>query len=114
MSDDSTTVTLAKKDSAAKPVFWKIQTTHPNLHYRTVFRSVSEQRARQWLANHCPRGSELHLVGPDGTTHSYEHERAGENGTDAERWDPNFDRDTWTPTDQAEPPGDSIWADKEG
>lgn len=116
MSDDTVP---AKRGSggtavASKPEFWRVKATHPMLHGRVMFRSVSENRARQWLMNHCPRGSEMHLEGPDGSTHSYEAERAGENGADADRWDANFDPDSWTPVDQNEPPGDSIWADKEG
>lgn len=104
-----------KVDSATgKPSFWRVVLTHPNHNGKTVFRSISETRARLWLVNHCPRGSEMHLVGPDGSTHSYEHERVGENGNDAERWDSFFDPAEWIPVDQAPPPGDSEWADKEG
>lgn len=113
-----TSVAKASKtdaDSATgKPVFWRVVLTHPNHNGRTVFRSVSETRARNWLMGRCPRGSEMHLVAPDGTAHSYEHERVGENGTDAERWDSLFNPDDWIPVDQAPPPGESEWADKEG
>jgi hypothetical protein len=119
MADDDSGTVATKRGSAAqtspsKPVFFKIVATHPALNGRVMFRSVSESRARQWLINHCPRGSEMHLVHTDGSTHSYEAERVGENGADVDRWDPNFDPDEWTPVDQNEPPGDSPWADKEG
>ncbi len=96
------------------PEFWRVVLTHPNHHGQTVFRSVSEARARLWLMNRCPRGSEMHLVDPSGGTHSYERERAGEKGADADPWDAEFDPSTWVPQDQAPPPGDSEWADKEG
>lgn len=95
------------------PAFFKVNLTHPDHHNRTVFRSVSESRARKWLADHFPRGSEAHLVSPDGTIVSHEAERAGENGADAEKFAP-FDPTTWVPTNEAPPPGDSEWADKEG
>lgn len=97
----------------AKPQFFKVVLTHPIHHSRVVFRSISEKRAVTWLENHFPRGSEAHLVAPDGTIRSYEAERRGENGADAPQW-AGFDPSEWLPVDQAPPPGDSEWADKEG
>lgn len=96
-----------------KPQFFKVVLTHPNHNNRTVFRSVSETRARKWLQDHYPRGSEAHLVAPDGTIEHFETERRGENGMDADQWQP-FDPSTWEPVDQMAPPGESEWADKEG
>ena len=101
--------TLAKTG----PQWYKVVATHPQLMGQTFFRSISESRARQWLESHYPRGSEAHLVLPDGSTENYEAERRGENGADADKWAP-FDPESWVPVSQAPPPGDSEWADKEG
>jgi hypothetical protein len=111
--EDDTDTGAAVVAVKAKPQFYKVVATHPNLHKRVMFRSISETRARQWLANHYPRGSEAHLIAPDGTTEHYERERAGEHGEDASLWAP-FDPESWIPVDQNPPPGDSEWADKEG
>lgn len=106
--------TGATKTVAKVSQLWnKVVLTHPKLGGQTVFRSISESRARNWLEMHYPRGSEAHLVLPDGTTEHYEAERRGENGADADRWQP-FDPESWVPAEQAVPPGDSEWADKEG
>jgi hypothetical protein len=110
------TDTAAKSTAVAKPdkpPFYLVKLTHPNHNDRIVFRSVSLPRARQWVENRFPRGSEAYLEHPDGTTEHHEAERTGEFGMHAEAWAP-FDPDTWVPTDQAPPPGDSEWADKEG
>lgn len=106
---------VAKRDSNTpdKPRFFRVVLTHPGLNGRTVFRSVSERRAKEWLQNHYPRGSEAHLVTPDGDTHHYEAERAGERGADAEQWQP-FDPSTWIPVEQSAPPGQDEWSDTEG
>ena len=111
-----TTTASAKtpaKPAANKPQFHFVKLTHPNHHGRIVFRSISEQRARNFIQNRYPRGSEAYLELADGTTHHHEAERTGENGTDAEAW-AAFDPETWIPPEQAAPPGDSEWADKEG
>jgi hypothetical protein len=92
---------------------WKVRLTHPNHNDRIVFRSISERRARAWLANHYPTGSEAYLESPDGTKQSYERNRQGDYGQDADEW-ADFDPTTWIPTDQAPPPGETAWADKEG
>lgn len=97
----------------AEPVFHKVRMTHPSLNKRVVFRSISEERARNWLESHYPRGSEAYLELSDGTTEHHEMERQGENGARADKWGP-FDPEEWIPSDQAPPPGDSAWADKEG
>jgi len=106
MSPVSTTVSDA-------PEFYKVKLSHPNHNRRTVFRSISEQRARMFVQNRYPRGSEAYLEHPDGTTEHYEAERQGDNGMHADQW-ASFDPDSWVPQDQAPPPGDSVWADKEG
>lgn len=96
-----------------KPEFYKVKLSHPDHHARTVFRSISLKRARSFVERRFPRGSEAYLEHPSGTTEHYEHERQGDNGTDAEQWGP-FDPEAYQPVGQAPPPGDSIWADKEG
>lgn len=93
--------------------WYKVRLTHPNHHKKTVFRSVSESRARAFLVKRFPRGSEAYLEHPDGHTEHYEAERQGEYGMDAERWQP-FDPDTWLPPDIQAPPGQDAWSDKEG
>lgn len=105
--------TLANRADVEKPQFFKVVATHPHLNDRIFFRSVSERRARAWLEAHYPRGSEAHLVTPDGETHHYEAERTGERGADVEQWQP-FDRAEWTPVEQAPPPGQDEWSDTEG
>lgn len=97
----------------AKPQFWRVRLTHHTHNKRTVFRSVSENRARAWLIGHFPRGSEAYLESPLGLTYHYEHERAGERGVDVAQW-AEFDPETWVPVEQQVPPGQDAWADKEG
>jgi len=106
-------MTTTEVDTKPSPEFYKVRLTHPNHHRRTVFRSVSESRARAFMEKRFPRGSEAYLESPDGTTHHYEAERTGPQGTDAEQWAP-FDPDTWIPVAEAPPPGQDEWADKEG
>lgn len=95
------------------PQFYKVRQTHPNLNRRVVFRSVSGERARRFVESRFPRGSEVYLESPDGTTQHYEAERVGEKGQDIDRWQP-FDPDSWTAPEEAIPPGQDAWADKEG
>lgn len=109
---------VAAKDSSpttngAKPRPWMVKLSHPDFHKRVVFRSISEKRARTWLTNRYPRGSEAYLESPDGATEHYEHERQGEYGMDADQWAP-FDPESFQPVGQMAPPGESEWADKEG
>lgn len=111
-------MTTTKQDSTVavpdgKPEFYKVKLSHPDHHGRTVFRSISLKRARSFVERRYPRGSEAYLEHPDGATHHYEHERQGENGTDADQWAP-FDPASFQPVGQAPPPGDTIWADREG
>lgn len=103
----------SKTVARTAPQFNKVILTHPKLMGQTVFRSISETRARAWLEAHYPRGSEAYLQLTNGSTEHYEAERRGENGTDADRWQP-FDPADWVPAEQQAPPGDSEWADKEG
>jgi hypothetical protein len=100
-------------DFPPEPQFYKVILSHPDLNGRVVFRSVSESRARAWVENHFPRGSEAYLEAPDGTMESYEAERQGEHGQDADSW-ASFDPSEFQPVSQVAPPGDTPWADKEG
>jgi hypothetical protein len=93
--------------------WYKVRLTHHMHNRKVLFRSVSEKRARKFLTNRFPRGSEAYLELPDGSEEHYEHERAGEMGTDAEQWQP-FNHEDWIPPDSMVPPGESAWSDKEG
>jgi hypothetical protein len=93
--------------------WFRVRLTHPNHHKRTVFRSMSEKRARAWLVARCPRGSEFYLQTPTGETFHHEAERVGERGIDAEQWAP-FDPETWVPVEATAPPGQDAWSDREG
>jgi len=99
-------------DSGPPTDRWRVRLSHPLSNKRVVFSTVSETRARKFIANRFPRGSEAYLEGPDGTTESYEHERQGPYGEDAEQWAP-FDPEAYKPPEEAEPPGQSAWADVE-
>jgi hypothetical protein len=100
-------------DQAAPPTErWTVKLSHPNERNRTVFSSVSENRARRFVANRFPRGEEAYLEGPDGTLESYQQERTGPYGEDADQWAP-FDLENYKPPEQAVPPGESAWADQE-
>jgi hypothetical protein len=92
---------------------WVVKLSHPLDHSKQVFSSVSEKRARRFVQNRYPRGSEAYLVGPDGTTESYEAERTGPYGEDAEQW-AEFDPASYRPPEEAPPPGESAWGDVEG
>jgi len=105
------TVTEDVKNDA--PQFHKVVLTHPSHNGKVIFRSVSESRAKAVIENRFPRGSEAHLVYPDGTAMHYEAERAGEKGQDADKWAP-FDPNSWRAPEEAVVPGDNAWADREG
>lgn len=112
---------LLSKDAPAEtgeskggpPPFFLVRSSHHQDRKRILFRSVDEQRARQWLTNRFPRGSEAHIELPDGTFESHEAERSGDYGVRQDAWAP-FDPETWTPPSEAEPPGESAWSDREG
>jgi hypothetical protein len=92
---------------------YKVRLSHPNERKRTVFSSVSEKRARQYLTNRYPRGEEAYLELPSGATEAYQHERTGPYGEDAEPW-AAFDPEAYVPPEEAAPPGESAWSDVEG
>jgi hypothetical protein len=93
--------------------WYKVRLTHHTHNRKVLFRSVSEKRARKFLADRFPRGSEAYLELPDGSEEHYEHERQGDMGTDTEAWQP-FNHEEWVPPDSMVPPGESAWSDKEG
>jgi hypothetical protein len=103
----------AKDDAPSPPTDrWKVRSSFPTDRKRILFSSVSEARARRYVANRFPRGEEAYLEAPDGTTEAYQHERSGPYGEDADQW-AAFDPDSWTPPAEQEPPGQSAWADVE-
>jgi hypothetical protein len=103
--------------SAAKkpdgPAWFRVRLTDPVHMGQTLFRSVSESRAKAFIERRFPRGSEAYLETPDGDTFSHEYERTGDKGADADRWAP-FDPSEWVRPSQSEPPGQDAWADREG
>ena len=103
----------AKGDSGPPTERWKVRLSHPLQRRRVVFSSVSEARARARIANNYPRGTEAYLESPDGKTYSYQQERTGPYGEDAEQW-ADFNPDDYQPPEEAAPPGESAWADTEG
>jgi hypothetical protein len=114
-SDDDVTGNTAGNDTSSGPPTerYKVKLSHPLSHRKTVFNTVSERRARAFIANRFPRGEEAYLELPDGSTESYAAERAGPYGEDMDQWQP-FDPDTYKPPEEQDPPGQSAWADVEG
>lgn len=99
---------------AKNPGWWKVRCTHPINNNRTVFRSLSERRARDWLVKRCPRGEEFHLESPDGILYSYNENRLNDDGSDADVWG-IFDPEEWAPPgNSTPPPGSAGWPDQEG
>ena len=102
-----------QRRQADGPERWTVRLSHPAERRRQVFSSVSESRARRFISNRYPRGEEAYLEGPDGNTYSYQHERTGEHGEDAEQWG-DFDPDNYRPPEEQSPPGEASWQDVEG
>lgn len=114
MADTKTPGSGTKSDAKAnEPKWYKVRSSHRQDGGRILFRSVSEQRARNHIETRFPRGSEAHLEMPDGSFEHYEAERQGEHGQDADAWGP-FDPEGWKPPAEQEPPGQSQWGDVEG
>lgn len=101
-----------KEETKPENTRFRVRLTHPAERKRTVFSTVSEGRARTYLQNHYPRGTEAYLEHPDGTTESFENERQGENGGDADPWGA-FDPETYTPPEETETPAGTDWGDRE-
>jgi hypothetical protein len=108
--------TPAKDNSAAKDAppdsWWQVRLSHPLERRKTVFRSISEARARRFITNRFPRGTEAYLESPSGVTEAYQHERTGPYGEDADQW-ASFNPDDYKPPEEAAPPGQSAWSDQE-
>lgn len=107
---------VAVKESPAvvkTPGWWRVRVSHPKSNKRTVFRSINERRARQWLMNRAPRGEEFYLESPTGEIESYVHGRMNDDGTDASFWQP-FDPSQFVPPEEMAAPGDAGWPDMEG
>jgi hypothetical protein len=100
------------KPANGAPARWKVIVSDPNANGRTLYSSVSEGRAKQWLENHCPRGQHFCLVGPDGSMFSYEHERltGGPQGEDVEAWQP-FDQAAYSSPELNPVNTHDPWAD---
>jgi hypothetical protein len=111
-----TTAPAAKADTHKKegpPTDrWKVRLSHPHENKKIVFSSISEDRARRFVANRYPRGEEAYLESPGGKYESYQHERTGPYGEDADQWAP-FDPEAYIPPEEASPPGEAAWADVE-
>ena len=106
-----------KQDSTAKkadePQRYKVVSSHALDMGKVLLSSISEKRARAFVQNRFPRGEEAYLVNPDGSTESFQQERTGPHGEDAEQWQP-FDPASWKPPAEQAPPGESAWVDVEG
>lgn len=95
------------------PGRFQVRLSHPNERKKVVFSSISEKRARNFIANRYPRGSEAYLETPSGTFEHYEAERSGPHGEDAEQWG-EFDPESYRPPEEQSPPGEAAWQDVEG
>ena len=112
-STSSSTTAKAKSSDTDSPQWYRVISSFAEDRGRVLFRTVSERRARAFVQNRFPRGSEAHLALPDGSYESYEAERQGEHGQDADPWGP-IDPESWKPPALQEPPGQSAWGDVEG
>jgi hypothetical protein len=109
----STKTTSKRNDSDGPPTErWRVRASHPRDNKRVLFSTISESRARRFMSNRFPRGSEAYLEAPDGTFESYEHERQGPYGEDVDQWAP-FDPEAYVPPEEQLPPGESAWSDVE-
>ena len=114
MTQPTATKAPVKEEKAGPPTKrWKVRLSHPHDNKKVVFSSVSEARARRFVANRYPRGTEAYLESPDGKYESYEAERQGPYGEDADPW-ATFDPEAYKPPEEQEPPGEAAWADVEG
>jgi len=114
-TSSSTSTTPKDKVSTKKedgPPRWRVRLSHPLENRKVVFSSVSENRARRFVTNRYPRGEEAYLEAPDGTTESYQQERTGPKGEDAEQWDA-FDPAAYMPPEEVQPVGEAAWQDVE-
>jgi hypothetical protein len=104
---------LANAQNAGAPPRYRVVVSNKMSGDRVLFSSVSQTRAKKWIENHCPRGSHFFLLGPDGSTSSYEAERStgmGPNGEDIDTWQP-FDREAYQAPDLSPVNSNDPWAD---
>jgi hypothetical protein len=105
---------LAKQNGGqganAAPPRFKVIVSNNMAGDRVLFSSVSENRAKTWIEGHCPRGSHFFLLAPDGTMTSYEAERTGAQGEDADPW-AVFDRAEYQAPSLAPVNTNDPWAD---
>ncbi len=104
---------MAKQQGASKvPDRYKVVVSNKTFGDRVLYSSVSKNRARQFVEQRCPRGQHFHVVNPDGSTESYEAERAsgGAQGEDVDMWQP-FDRDAYQSPDLSPVSTSDPWAD---
>lgn len=111
-SDKGSNKTSNKPEPTDAPGRWQVKLSHPLERKKVVFSSISENRARRFVQNRYPRGEEAYLEAPDGTTQSFQQERTGPKGEDAEQW-MAFDPETYTPPEEQAPPGEAAWQDVE-
>lgn len=76
--------------------FYRVRLTHPTHNNKTVFRSLSDTRAKRYVETHFPRGSEAYLEHPDGSKFHFEYERTDPKGGDVDQWQP-FNQEDWVP-----------------
>lgn len=96
--------------AANTPARYKVIVSNNMAGDRVLFSSLSETRAKAWLEGHCPRGSHMFLLSPDGSMLSYEAERTGVQGADADAW-AEFDRDAYQAPTLAPVSQNDPWAD---
>lgn len=101
-----------KDAKASAPQRYRVVVSLKTAGDRVLFSSVSEKRARKYVEEHCPRGSHFFVLSPDGSMHSYEHERhtGGPQGEDVEVWQP-FDRDAYQAPELTPVNTNDPWAD---
>ena len=102
----------AQQAASAGPDRYKVIVSNKISNNRTLFSSVSEKRARNYVEMKCPRGQHFFVLSPDGSMASYEAERltGGPQGEDVEAWQP-FDRDSYQAPDLSPVNTNDPWAD---
>jgi hypothetical protein len=101
----------AKKANAG-PDRYKVIVSDPGAMDRTLFSSVSANRARTYVEQRCPRGQHIFVLAPDGTMESYEAERltGGPRGEDVDAWQ-EFDREAYSSPELSPVNSSDPWAD---
>lgn len=102
----------AQSNAAKGPDRFRVIVSNNMAGDRTLFSSVSEKRARNYVEDKCPRGQHFFVLSPNGDMHSYEAERltGGPQGEDVEAWQV-FDRAAYQAPDLAPVNTNDPWAD---